>query len=152
MLDSMLRLKAAINCAIGENLVARRAEDVAVAARHFCKMTGSKQIALSVTGVAAIPAAHAFFLERSWFESFETKSAPLHGAKLSKIPKYRFILPILSTELCAYTIGSNSFNHAGETCGTIGHEREHSSWGRFASPEKMMNLQILRRWTWGCQH
>ena len=81
---------AMLSFAIGENLVARRAEDVAVAARHFCKMTGSKQVALSVAGVAAIPAAHAFFLERSWFESFETKSPPPAWRKVVEDPKLPF--------------------------------------------------------------
>jgi hypothetical protein len=67
---------AMLSFAIGENIVARRAEDIAVAARHFCNMVGSKSVELSAAGAAAIPAAHAFFLERRWFSSFETKSPP----------------------------------------------------------------------------
>ena len=67
---------AMLSFAIGENIVARRAEDIAVAARHFCNMVGSKSVELSAAGAAAIPAAHAFFLERRWFRSFETKSPP----------------------------------------------------------------------------
>lgn len=67
---------AVLSFAVGENLVARRAEDVAVAARHFCELAGSKPVALSAVGAAAIPAAHAFFLERRLFESFEPKAAP----------------------------------------------------------------------------
>ena len=53
-------------------------------------MTGSKQVVLSVTGVAAILAAHAFFLERSWFESFETKSAPPAWRKVVENPQMPF--------------------------------------------------------------
>ena len=61
---------------IGENLTARRAEDAALAARHFATLAGAKRVALVATGAAAIPAAHAFALERALFTSFRAKSPP----------------------------------------------------------------------------
>ena len=76
-----------LSFAIGENLVARRAEDVTIAARYFCSMIGSKSVALSAVGAAAIPAAHAFFLERRWFKSFETKSPPPSWHKVVEHPE-----------------------------------------------------------------
>ena len=61
---------------VGENLAARRAEDAALAARHFASMAGVDKVALFARGTAAIPAAHAYFLERGLFASFTTKNAP----------------------------------------------------------------------------
>ena len=67
---------AVMAIAVGENLAARRAEDVALAARHFASMAGVDKVALFARGTAAIPAAHAYFLERGLFASFTTKNAP----------------------------------------------------------------------------
>lgn len=67
---------AMLSFAIGENLVSRRAEDIALAARQFAAMAGVDKVALSATGAASIPAAHAYFLERRLFASFDMKSAP----------------------------------------------------------------------------
>ena len=72
------------------DLVARRAEDVAIAARHFAAMTGAGKVALSASGAAAIPAAHAYFLERGLFDSFETKSAPVPWRKVLEDPEVPF--------------------------------------------------------------
>ena len=68
---------AMLSFAIGENLVARRAEDVAIAARHFAALLGGKaRVALEAHGAAAIPAAHAFALERELFASFASVKPP----------------------------------------------------------------------------
>lgn len=61
---------------IGENLVARRAEDAALAARYFSSQTADGRVALTAYGVAAIPAAHAWFLERNLFVSYSQKREP----------------------------------------------------------------------------
>ena len=61
---------------VGQNFAARRAEDAAIAARHFASMAGAERVALVAHGAAAIPAAHAFFLERGIFSSFSTKKPP----------------------------------------------------------------------------
>ena len=67
---------AVMAIAAGENLVARRAEDAALAARHFALLSGTRRVALAAHGAAAIPAAHAYCLERSLFSSFELKNPP----------------------------------------------------------------------------
>lgn len=61
---------------IGENLVARRSEDAALAALHLAILAGTESVALKAHGAAAIPAAHAFALERRLFSSFEMSKAP----------------------------------------------------------------------------
>ena len=61
---------------VGQNFAARRAEDAAIAARHFASMAGTERVALVAHGAAAIPAAHAFFLERGIFSSFSTQKPP----------------------------------------------------------------------------
>ncbi len=54
---------------LGENLVARRTEDALVAARHVAASRSSGKIDVVAAGVMAVPAAHAFYLERGLFGS-----------------------------------------------------------------------------------
>lgn len=61
--------------ALGESLVSRRAEDIAVVARYVAKALGSKPV-LHAEGRAVVPAAHARFLERDLFAGFESARAP----------------------------------------------------------------------------
>jgi len=81
---------AMLSFAIGENLVARRAEDAAIAARYFAEMTGTKRVSLFAYGAAAIPASHACFLERGLFESIELLSAPSSWRKTVERPEEPF--------------------------------------------------------------
>jgi len=80
---------AMLSFAIGENLAARRSEDVAIVARHFASLAGAERVALFASGSAAIPAAHAFFLERRLFASLETKSEPVSWSKVVSDPDVR---------------------------------------------------------------
>ncbi len=75
-----------LSFAIGENLVARRAEDAAIAARGFASLAGVEQVAVVASGAAAIPAAHAFFLERALFASFEARKPPASWRKVLEDP------------------------------------------------------------------
>ena len=77
---------AMLSLAIGENLVARRAEDAAIAARYFAELAGGGKVTIQVTGTAAIPAAHAYYLERGLFASFDMKSAPASWRKVLEDP------------------------------------------------------------------
>ena len=81
---------AMLSFAIGENLVARRAEDAALAARAFAGLAGAKRVALAAVGAAAIPAAHAYFLERDSFASFASESAPPAWRKVLADPETPF--------------------------------------------------------------
>ena len=81
---------AVMAIAVGENLAARRAEDAALAARHFASMTGVEKVVLFARGTAAIPAAHAYFLERGLFASFTTKNAPPSWRDVVNKPELRF--------------------------------------------------------------
>ena len=67
---------AVMSISIGENLAARRGEDIALAARHLSSLVGGGRVVLRTFGTAAIPGAHAYGLERGLFESIETKSPP----------------------------------------------------------------------------
>ncbi len=67
---------AVMAIAVGQNLAALRAEDAALAARHFASMTGAGRVAIVAHATAAIPAAHAYFLERGLFSSFATRKPP----------------------------------------------------------------------------
>lgn len=67
---------AVMSMTIGGNLVARRSEDAAIAAMHLAMLARSQRVALKAHGAAAIPAAHAFALERRLFSSFEMSKAP----------------------------------------------------------------------------
>ena len=67
---------AVMAISVGQNLAARRAEDAALAARHFASMAGVGRVALAARGAAAIPAAHTYFLERGLFSSFRMENAP----------------------------------------------------------------------------
>ena len=81
---------AMLSFAIGENLVARRAEDAALAARAFAGLAGAKRVALAAVGAAAVPAAHAYFLERDSFASFASESAPPAWRKVLADPETPF--------------------------------------------------------------
>ena len=81
---------AMLSFAIGENLVARRSEDVALAARRFADLAGVKRVALEAVGVAAIPAAHAYFLERAYFASFASEATPPAWRKVLSDPEIPF--------------------------------------------------------------
>ncbi len=81
---------ALLSIAIGENLAGRRAEDVALAARHFAKIAGAERVALVAHGTAAIPAAHAHALEPGLFSTFETKNPPPSWRKVLSDPTIQF--------------------------------------------------------------
>ena len=81
---------AVMAISVGENLAARRAEDAALAARHFASMAGVDKVALAARGAAAIPAAHAYFLERGLFASFTTKNAPPSWHAVVNKPELHF--------------------------------------------------------------
>ena len=81
---------AMLSFAIGENLVARRSEDVALAAQRFADLAGVKRVALEAVGAAAIPAAHAYFLERAYFASFASEAAPPAWRKVLADPETPF--------------------------------------------------------------
>ena len=81
---------AMLSFAIGENLVARRSEDVALAARAFADLAGVKRVALEAVGAAAIPAAHAYFLERAYFASFASEATPSAWRKVLSDPEIPF--------------------------------------------------------------
>ncbi|MBP5320832.1 MAG: prolyl oligopeptidase family serine peptidase [Kiritimatiellae bacterium] len=81
---------ALLSMTIGENLVARRAEDAALAARHFSKLTGAGRVDVMAFGAAAIPAAHAYALERQLFGSFAMKREPPSWRTLIEDPTLPF--------------------------------------------------------------
>ena len=67
---------AVMAISVGQNLAALRAEDAALAARLFASMADADRVALVAHATAAIPAAHAYFLEHGLFSSFEMRKAP----------------------------------------------------------------------------
>ena len=67
--------------ALGDSLVARRAEDVMIVARYAAKALGAKPV-LRAEGRAAVPAAHAKYLEPGLIAGFETADAPPSWEKL----------------------------------------------------------------------
>lgn len=75
---------------IGENLVARRAEDAALAARYFSSLNAGGRVALTAYGAAVIPAAHAWFLERPVFASFSQKREPPSWHAVLFDPRVKF--------------------------------------------------------------
>lgn len=81
---------AMLSNTIGENLVARRAEDVALAARHLSSLAGGGRVSLAARGAAAIPAAHAWFVERDLFASFSMKHEPSSWRSVVNNPDVRF--------------------------------------------------------------
>lgn len=81
---------AVMAISVGENFAARRAEDAAIAARHFASMAGVRGVELRARGAAAIPAAHAFFLERGLFTAFSTKDAPPSWRDVVNRPELHF--------------------------------------------------------------
>lgn len=81
---------AVMAIATGRNLAALRAEDVAVAARHFASMAGVRKVALFARGSAVIPAAHAYYLERGLFASFTSREAPPSWRDVVERPEIRF--------------------------------------------------------------
>ena len=77
---------AVMAIAAGQNLAALRAEDAALAARHFASMLGVERVALVAHSAAAIPAAHAYFLERGLFSSFATSAPPPSWHEMVRSP------------------------------------------------------------------
>ena len=77
---------AVVMRAIGENLVARRAEDAALAARWFAALCGGDRPELRAEGHAAIPAAHAKFLEKDAFAGYAAENAPASWRQLLADP------------------------------------------------------------------
>ena len=73
------------NClmALGDSLVARRAEDVMLVADAVAKTLGAKPV-LRAEGRAAVPAAHAKYLEPQLFAGFETVREPASWEALVK--------------------------------------------------------------------
>ena len=67
----------------GDSLVARRAEDVMLVADAVAKTLGAKPV-LRAEGRAAIPAAHAKYLEPQLFAGFETVREPASWEALVK--------------------------------------------------------------------
>lgn len=72
--------------AVGENLVARRAEDAALAARWFAALCGGRRPELRAEGRAVIPAAHARYLEPEAFDGFVAERAPASWRTLMSDP------------------------------------------------------------------
>ena len=60
----------------GENLVAKRAEDLVVAARALAHELGGRKPVVHAEGRAVIPAAHAFYCFRERFGGFRTEREP----------------------------------------------------------------------------
>ena len=61
---------------LGENLVARRAEDLLAAAGWFAKLCGGAKCEIRAEGRAVVAAAHAYFVGREMFASFAAERAP----------------------------------------------------------------------------
>ena len=61
---------------MGENLVARRAEDLLAAAEWFGGLVGGGKAELRAEGRAVVPAAHAYFVARERFAAFSSDRAP----------------------------------------------------------------------------
>lgn len=61
---------------LGENLVARRAEDLLAAGGWFAKLCGGAKCELRAAGGAVVAAAHAYFVGREMFASFAAERAP----------------------------------------------------------------------------
>ena len=67
---------AVIAMTLGENIVARRAEDAALAARRLAQIACVSKVDVLAFGAAAIPAAHAHYFERDAFGAFAMKDEP----------------------------------------------------------------------------
>lgn len=75
---------------LGENLVARRTEDALVAARHVAASRGADKIDVVAAGVMAVPAAHAFYLERGLFGSISFEAPCASWRKALDDPQQDF--------------------------------------------------------------
>ena len=77
---------------MGESLLARRAEDLLAASEWFSGAVGGAKASLHAEGGAVTAAAHAYFLERERFASFESERAPESWTELvrdpSLVPKF----------------------------------------------------------------
>ena len=77
---------------MGENMVARRTEDLIAASEWFAGAVGGAKAVLHAEGGAVTAAAHAYFLERERFASFESERAPESWTELvrnpSLVPKF----------------------------------------------------------------
>ena len=67
--------------ALGDSLVARRAEDISLAARYVAKAVGAKPV-LRAEGRACVSAAHAAYLDRELFAGLEMADAPVSWRKV----------------------------------------------------------------------
>lgn len=81
---------AVLSMTIGENLVARRAEDAVIAASHLAELASSSKVELKAYGRAAIPAAHAYALHGKLFSSFGMIKPPPSWRQVIEDPKIRF--------------------------------------------------------------
>ena len=71
---------------LGENLVARRAEDLLAAAEWFGGLVGGERLELQAEGRAVVPAAHAYFLARGKFAAFSSSRAPQSWSDMVRKP------------------------------------------------------------------
>ena len=77
---------------LGENLVAKRAEDLVLVARKLSRQCGGAKVEVVASGRAAIPAAHARFAAPELLAGVRVKDAPLSWKALLADPQapYRF--------------------------------------------------------------
>ena len=75
---------------LGENLVAHRTEDALVAARYVVELNGGKAVDLVASGVMAVPAAHAFYLEPQFFGSLSLENPCASWRKVLDDPQQDF--------------------------------------------------------------
>ena len=73
---------AVLYYALGDSLVARRAEDLLLVARYVSETLGEAPPDLLAEGRAVMPAVHAHFLERDAFGGIEIYRAPLGWSAL----------------------------------------------------------------------
>lgn len=71
---------------MGENILARRAEDLLAASSWFAGIVGGAKVSLHAEGGAVTAAAHAYFVARDRFASFESERAPEGWAELVRNP------------------------------------------------------------------
>ena len=71
---------------MGENLLARRAEDLLAASGWFAQIVGGAKVALHAEGGAVTAAAHAYFIARERFASFESVREPESWTELVRNP------------------------------------------------------------------
>ena len=75
---------------LGENLVARRTEDALVAASYAAASSRFRSVIAVASGVMAVPAAHAFYLERQLFYSIKFEDPCASWRKVIDDPQQDF--------------------------------------------------------------